>query len=54
MDSVFKMHGWIFDVKCTSCDYCIEDLTNPLCPVLDVSDIKDYNDAGTKEIDIPL
>ena len=54
MDSVFEMHGWIFDVKCTSCDYCIEDLTNPLCPALDVSDIKDYNDTGTKQIDIPL
>ncbi|KIM53384.1 hypothetical protein SCLCIDRAFT_1157717, partial [Scleroderma citrinum Foug A] len=32
MDSVFEMHGQIFCVKCTSCDYCIEDLTNPLFP----------------------
>ena len=48
------MHGRIFNVKCTSCDYCVEDLTNPLFPILDVSDIKDYNDAGTKQIDIPL
>ena len=54
MDFVFEMHGRIFDVKCTSCDYCVEDLTNPLCPALDVSHIKDYNDAGTKQIDIPL
>jgi len=54
MDSVFEMHGRIFDVKCTSCDYCVEDLSNPLCPALDVSHIKDYNDAGTKQIDIPL
>ena len=54
MDSVFEMHGRIFDIECTSCDYCVEDLSNPLCPALDVSHIKDYNDAGTKEIDIPL
>ncbi|KIM51502.1 hypothetical protein SCLCIDRAFT_1224467 [Scleroderma citrinum Foug A] len=54
MDSVFEMHGRIFDIECTSCDYCVEDLSNPLCPALDVSHIKDYNDAGTKQIDIPL
>ena len=54
MDSVFEMHGRIFDVMCTSCDYCVEDLTNPLCPALNVTHIKDYNEAGTKQIDIPL
>ena len=54
MDFVFEMHGRIFDIECTSCDYCVEDLFNPLCPALDVSHIKDYNDAGTKQIDIPL
>lgn len=35
----------IFNVKRTSCEHCVEDLSNPLFPVLNVSHIKDYNDV---------
>lgn len=54
MDTILEMHGRLFDVKCTSCDHNVMDLSNPLCPALDISHIEDYNDAGTKQIDIPL
>lgn len=55
MDSVVEMHGRLFDIKCTVCDYCAEDLSNPLCPPLGAADIQleGYKDAGTKSIDIP-
>ena len=33
-NSILEMHGRIYDVKCTVCDYCAEDRTHPLCPAL--------------------
>ncbi|EPQ55758.1 DHS-like NAD/FAD-binding domain-containing protein [Gloeophyllum trabeum ATCC 11539] len=55
-NSILEMHGRIFDVKCTVCDYCAEDRTDPLCPALGAADasFKDYHDAGSKEVNIPL
>ena len=55
-DSILEMHGRIYDVKCTKCDYCKEDRTDPLCPALGAADasFKDYNDAGSRRVDIPL
>lgn len=49
------MHGRIYDVQCTSCDYCEEDRTDPLCPALGAADasFSDYHDAGSKEVNIP-
>lgn len=54
--SILEMHGKLYDVKCTQCDYCGEDRTDPLCPALGAADasFKDYKDAGSKEINIPL
>ncbi|KAH9942671.1 DHS-like NAD/FAD-binding domain-containing protein [Amylocystis lapponica] len=56
MDSIIEMHGKLFDVKCTACDHCEEDLSSPLCPALGAADaaLGDYHDAGSKENDIPL
>ncbi|KDQ65168.1 hypothetical protein JAAARDRAFT_168103 [Jaapia argillacea MUCL 33604] len=53
--SVIEMHGRLFDVKCTKCDWCTEDLSNPLCSTLGATDalLDDYHDAGSKENDIP-
>ena len=55
-NSIFEMHGRIYDVKCTQCDYCQEDRSEPLCPALGAADasFKDYQDAGSKEITIPI
>ncbi|KAH7920423.1 DHS-like NAD/FAD-binding domain-containing protein [Leucogyrophana mollusca] len=57
MDSVFEIHGKISDVKCTNpeCEYLEEDLSIPLCSSLGIADtqLTDYQDAGTKEINIP-
>ncbi len=55
-NSILEMHGKIYDVKCTQCDYCEEDLSDPLCPALVAADasFKDYQDAGSKEINIPV
>ncbi|RDB27787.1 NAD-dependent protein deacylase [Hypsizygus marmoreus] len=54
-DSILEMHGRLFDVKCTVCDYCVEDLTNPLCEALGAADshLGDYHDAGSKPNGIP-
>ena len=54
-NTILEMHGRIYDVKCTVCDYCAEDRTHPLCPALGAADasLKDYHDAGAKEINIP-
>lgn len=54
-ESVIEMHGKLFDVKCTTCDHISEDLSNPLCPALGAADalLGDYQDAGSKTIDIP-
>ena len=55
-NSIYEMHGRIYDVKCTQCDYCQEDTSNPLCPALGAADVdfKDYHDAGTKKVSIPI
>ncbi|KNZ75382.1 NAD-dependent deacetylase sirtuin-5 [Termitomyces sp. J132] len=54
-ESVLEMHGRLFDVKCTSCDWCAEDRSNPLCPALGQADVhlEGYHDAGSKSNDIP-
>ncbi|KAI0731321.1 DHS-like NAD/FAD-binding domain-containing protein [Earliella scabrosa] len=54
--TIIEMHGRIYDVKCTKCGYCVEDRTDPLCPALGAADasFKDYTDAGSKEINIPV
>jgi NAD-dependent deacetylase sirtuin 5 len=33
-DSILEMHGRLFDVKCTVCGHCVEDLSDPLCASL--------------------
>jgi NAD-dependent deacetylase sirtuin 5 len=38
MDSVIEMHGRLFDVKCTYCNYCMEGISNLLCPSLGATD----------------
>lgn len=55
-NSIYEMHGRIFDVKCTECDHCVEDRSNPLCPALGAADaaFKDYHDAGSQDIEIPV
>lgn len=54
-DSIIEMHGRLFDVKCSACDYCEEDLSESLCPALGEAEakLKGYQDAGTKPNDIP-
>ncbi|KAG6888211.1 hypothetical protein C0995_009808 [Termitomyces sp. Mi166 len=53
--SVYQMHGRLFEVKCTSCEWHEEDLSNPLCTALGEADsnLQDYHDAGSKANDIP-
>ncbi|KAH9941708.1 DHS-like NAD/FAD-binding domain-containing protein [Epithele typhae] len=54
-DSVFEMHGRIFDVRCTgACGHVYEDRAEPLCAALGAADAEfaSYEDAGTKRIDI--
>ena len=55
-NSIIEMHGRIYDVKCTQCDHCQEDRSMPLCTALGAADAEfsDYNDAGSKQIDIPI
>ena len=55
-NSILEMHGRIYDVKCTECDCCQEDCSEPLCPTLGAADasFKDYQDAGSQEINIPV
>ncbi|KZT24776.1 DHS-like NAD/FAD-binding domain-containing protein [Neolentinus lepideus HHB14362 ss-1] len=52
---ILEMHGRIYDVKCTACDYCAEDRTDPLSPALGTADalFTDYHDAGSREVNIP-
>lgn len=57
-DSIVEMHGRLFDLKCTACDYCAEDLSNPLCDALGTLDLEDYHAAGSTlnhipQIDLP-
>lgn len=53
MDSVLEMHGRLFDVKCTSCHFCAEDISDPLCDSLGTAGLEDYHTAGSKLNDIP-
>ncbi|KAL6298006.1 DHS-like NAD/FAD-binding domain-containing protein [Sparassis latifolia] len=55
MDCIIEMHGKLFDVKCTTCNYCEGNLSSPLCPSLGEADAKlgDYHDAGSVANDIP-
>ena len=55
-NSILEMHGRIYDVKCTECDYCREDRSDPLFPALGAADasFQDYHDAGSRRVDIPL
>ncbi|KAF5341399.1 hypothetical protein D9758_012253 [Tetrapyrgos nigripes] len=59
MDSIIQMHGKLFDVKCTQCDYTKEDLSNPLCLALGAAEshFETFHDvAGLegKNIDIAI
>ncbi|KAH7885618.1 DHS-like NAD/FAD-binding domain-containing protein [Phlebopus sp. FC_14] len=53
--SIVEMHGRLFDVKCTECGFCRQDRSPTLCPALSLADdaFQNYEDAGTKEINIP-
>ncbi|KAJ3734600.1 DHS-like NAD/FAD-binding domain-containing protein [Lentinula guzmanii] len=51
LDSVIEMHGRLFDVQCTSCGHCEEDLSNPLCPALGRAE-ELYNSDSTQSSDI--
>lgn len=55
-DAVLQMHGKLFEVQCTKCDWRAEDFSSPLCPALGKAeeDINDYTDAGSKDHAIPL
>ncbi|KAF9454360.1 DHS-like NAD/FAD-binding domain-containing protein, partial [Macrolepiota fuliginosa MF-IS2] len=55
-NSIIEMHGKIFDVKCTECENCVEDRSDPLCPALGAADdsFKDYHEAGSKDVNIPV
>ncbi|KAH9483745.1 NAD-dependent protein deacylase [Psilocybe cubensis] len=54
--SVVQMHGKLFEVQCTKCDWRAEDFSTPLCPALGhvEANIQDYTDAGSKNHDIPI
>jgi len=54
--SIIQMHGKLFEVQCTKCDWRAEDFSSPLCPALGKAeeDIQNYTDAGSKDHDIPL
>ncbi|KAJ6628928.1 DHS-like NAD/FAD-binding domain-containing protein [Mycena sp. CBHHK59/15] len=43
-------------LSCTQCNYRAEDRTDPLCPALGAADasFNNYNDAGSKEANIPV
>lgn len=53
--SLLEMHGKLFEVKCTECDWKTDVPSNPLTTALGVADadIRDYTTAGSKS-DIPL
>ncbi|KJA16693.1 hypothetical protein HYPSUDRAFT_91116 [Hypholoma sublateritium FD-334 SS-4] len=55
-DAVLQMHGKLFEVQCTKCDWRAEDFSSPLCPALGKAeeDINNYTDAGSKDHAIPL
>ncbi|KAJ4478976.1 DHS-like NAD/FAD-binding domain-containing protein [Lentinula aciculospora] len=49
LDSVIEMHGRLFDIQCTSCGHCEEDLSNPLCPALGrAEELRDSNAQTSK------
>lgn len=54
--SIIQMHGKLFEVQCTKCDWHEEDFSLPLCPALGEAeeDLQSYADAGSKARDIPL
>ncbi|KAI9065894.1 DHS-like NAD/FAD-binding domain-containing protein [Trametes sanguinea] len=54
-NSILEIHGRLFDVQCTQCDYRAEDRSSPLTPALGAADadLRTYQDAGTKAVDIP-
>ncbi|KZW02912.1 DHS-like NAD/FAD-binding domain-containing protein, partial [Exidia glandulosa HHB12029] len=54
-NSIIEMHGRIYDVRCTTCDFCKEDRTDPLCSALGAADasFQNYHDAGSKDVHIP-
>lgn len=54
--SILELHGRIYDVRCTKCDYCAENRTEPLCTALGeaAAQFTDYQDAGSREIRIPV
>lgn len=37
-DALIEMHGRLFDLMCTECENIQEDLSNPLCPALGISE----------------
>lgn len=56
MDSVLEMHGRLFDIKCTSCGHCEENMSISLCPALDQAEQSysaDPNSEKTKPESIP-
>lgn len=54
--SILQMHGKLFEVQCTKCDWRAEDFSMPLCPALGEAEegIQNYTDAGSKARDIPV
>lgn len=54
--SLLQMHGKLFEVQCTKCEWRVEDFSNPLCRALGEAEkaIQNYTDAGSKNHDIPL
>lgn len=55
-DAIIEMHGRLFDLECTECDYSAENRSNPLCPALGAveSELGDYTEAGSKPNNIPV
>lgn len=54
--SILQIHGKLFEVQCTKCDWRAEDFSSPLCPALGEAenDIRDYTDAGSNNRHIPV
>lgn len=54
--SIIQMHGKLFEVQCTECEWRNEDFSDPLCPALGEAEKKfsSIQDAGSMDLAIPL
>jgi NAD-dependent SIR2 family protein deacetylase len=54
--SLIQMHGKLFEVQCTQCEWRCEDLSDPLCPSLSEAEknFSSIQDAGSMNLEIPV